>query len=89
MKKAGYLDEKELNGQMNNSFGWEKKNAASPMVNRESEEGKTIHEKLRDKLENTTERLGKKSARGETFKRHYKEDRETLIGDEPDFDSDA
>ncbi len=48
----------------------------------------TIHEKLRDKLENT-EQAKKNGPPGETFEKKYREDRETIIGDEPDYDPDA
>lgn len=49
----------------------------------------TIHQKLRDKLENTTSKLNKKKPKGEIFEKRYREDRETMIGDEPDYDPDA
>lgn len=64
---------------------------ANPVNASEGTEGEsgTIHEKLRDKLENTTSKIKKNLPPGETFEKRYKEDRETLIGDEPDYDPDA
>jgi len=66
-------------------------NGESAAGNNEGSSGEsgTIHEKLRDKLENTTSKIKKNLPPGETFEKRYKEDRETLIGDEPDYDPDA
>ncbi|TNE96250.1 MAG: monofunctional biosynthetic peptidoglycan transglycosylase [Deltaproteobacteria bacterium] len=104
MKMAKFIDENELESQASQTFFWEKVGSGTgaaaildskgnPIETSSEEmsgaEGGTIHEKLRDKLENTTEQVKKNLPPGETFEKKYREDRETIIGDEPDYDPDA
>jgi monofunctional biosynthetic peptidoglycan transglycosylase len=101
MKKAKFFNEKQLRVEKARVFNWENSvsveetikavdiddNDGTQSVNHDG--SITIHQKLRDKLETTTSKLNKKRHGGEVFEKRYREDRETIIGDEPDYDPDA
>ncbi|MCO4792608.1 MAG: transglycosylase domain-containing protein [Bacteriovoracaceae bacterium] len=91
MKMAHFLTKEQFAKESKGRFSWEKRSTQNSGFNEQGLEGdsKTIHEKLRDNLENTTDKIKKNLPPGETFEKKYKEDRDTLIGDEPDYDPDA